>query len=164
MDDQQQKATSTARTRRKLVSSIAPCRDEIRGVQISNRSSNQTVIGYCPAVKRRQCQQRAFISKLEIPVRETRLDKQGHQQARVDSARGTSPYLLHSQRQNAQRGGVVCRDVDTVTPSPRYGLWRAGIAKGGVRTVGRKDRRTGETFHIVKIESFARNPYLEPPL
>lgn len=164
MDDQQQKATSTTRTGWKYISRAASCRDEVRGVQIAYRSPNQTVIGYCPAAKRRQCQQWALIGKLEIPIREARLDKQKHHPAGINRFRGSVPDLLHSQRENAQRSGVVCSHVATVTPSPRYGLWRAGIAKGGVRTVGRKDRRAGEAFHIVKIESFAPKPYLETPL
>lgn len=122
MNDNRQQASSTAQPRWQPLSSFTPCCSGVRSVSDIDRASGQATARHCRTVKPWQPQQRAFISQLEVPIRETRLDKQGHYQARFNGLRRTWANFLHPQRAYAKQSSLVRHYVGTLVSSSKHGL------------------------------------------
>lgn len=125
MNDNRQQASRTAQPRRQPLSSLAARGSGVRGVSDTDRASNQTASRYCRTAKPWQPQQRAVISKLEISIREARLDEQEHHQARSNSFRRTRAHFLHAQRTYAKQSSMVCHYMGAIVSSSKHGLWPA---------------------------------------
>jgi hypothetical protein len=116
-----EKRKGQAPTRWQPVFGAAARCDAVRGLQIAHRTPGQAFAGYCHATDCRQLEQWTLVGILAVSVRRTRLDKQGHHQARSDGTGRAGADFLYPQRSNAQRGCVVRRHMGTATPLCRNG-------------------------------------------